>query len=189
MALVAGAANRVLGADMTQSLNLPSHCGLLRHRVDHHVRLRGGRRAGAVVPRPARRRDQPLSRAAADRIGLHRLAVGGVPRGDVAAAWLPQIILFLGLSMGDPAPVTYLQQHWIDVPRFLRRVRDGGVHHDACAADRVVHDAARLCVRVPRRAVRDLHAVHHRARAGDRPAWGQWISMFNLTNIPVHVND
>ena len=37
----------------------------------------------------------------------------------LAATWLPQIILFLGLSMGDAAPVVYLATHWLDVPRFL----------------------------------------------------------------------
>ena len=37
----------------------------------------------------------------------------------MAAAWLPQVILFIGLSMGDPAPVEYLRKHWLDMPRFL----------------------------------------------------------------------
>ena len=61
--------------------------------------------------------------------------------------------------------------------------------HDAGDADRLVHHAAGLCLGVPGRAVRDHRAVHDRARAGDRGTAGQWISMFTLTNIPVHVND
>ena len=36
-----------------------------------------------------------------------------------AAALLPQLILFLGLSGGDPTPMDYFVKHWLDIPRFL----------------------------------------------------------------------
>jgi hypothetical protein len=34
----------------------------------------------------------------------------------LAATWLPQVILFLGLSASANQPSVYLQAHWLDVP-------------------------------------------------------------------------
>jgi hypothetical protein len=108
----------------------------------------------------------------------------------VAAAWLPQLILLIGLAMGDPDPVLYLRNHWFDVPRFLL----AGVAIAAYATTLALLTASFTT----RRAYASVFLVglflittpftvglasEIEGRAG------QWISMFNLTNIPVHVND
>ena len=36
-----------------------------------------------------------------------------------AVAWIPQLILLVGLTLGAPKPGTYLADHWTDIPRFL----------------------------------------------------------------------
>ena len=35
------------------------------------------------------------------------------------AAWLPQVILFLGLCGGDLVPLEYFKAHWEAIPKFL----------------------------------------------------------------------
>jgi hypothetical protein len=108
----------------------------------------------------------------------------------LAAAWLPQIILFTGLSMGDPAPAAYLRRHWLDVPRFLA----AGVVMAAYITTLALLTASFTT----RRAYASVFLVGlvvittpftaGVAQEIEGPA-GQWISMFNLTNIPLHVND
>ena len=170
MALVAGAAERLGGPGAAERLNLPSHSDF--YGIASIIMFVF---AAVVAPellcRDRReRRDQSVSRAAADRdrtTSSSRWAAFLTVM--IAAAWLPQIILFLGLSGGDPAPMEYLAEALAghsEVPR--RRRRDGGVRHDARDAHRVVHDAPRLRVCVSRRAVRHHDAVHGRPRPGSR---------------------
>jgi ABC-2 type transport system permease protein len=119
MALVAGAAERLGGPGAAQEMNLPSHADyygiasilifVFSALVAPELLCRD-RREGTInlyLVRPLTGADYVLSRWAAF------LAV------TIVAAWLPQIILFLGLSMGDPDPVNYLRHHWLDIPRFL----------------------------------------------------------------------
>ncbi len=35
------------------------------------------------------------------------------------AAWLPQFVLLTGLVLGAPEPGVYLQENWLDIPKFL----------------------------------------------------------------------
>jgi hypothetical protein len=107
-----------------------------------------------------------------------------------AAAWLPQVILFLGLSMGDPAPTAYLGAHWLDVPRFLA----AGLVMAAYAATLALLTASFTT----RRAYASVFLVGlfvittpFTVGVADEMGGnlGRWISMLNLTNIPVHVND
>jgi hypothetical protein len=108
----------------------------------------------------------------------------------LAAAWLPQIILFLGLSASANDPAAYFQAHWLDVPRFLA---------SGFAMAAYVTTLALLTASfTTRRAYAAVFLVGlfiistpftiGLAEEIKGPA-GQWISMFNLTNIPVHVND
>jgi ABC-type transport system involved in multi-copper enzyme maturation permease subunit len=107
-----------------------------------------------------------------------------------AALWLPQIILFLGLSMGDPKPMGYFAQHWLDIPRFLL----AGVALAVFATTLALLTASFTT----RRAYASVFLVGlfvistpftvGLAREIGGPV-GRWISMFNLTSIPVHVND
>ena len=106
------------------------------------------------------------------------------------AAWIPQFILLTGLAAGDPAPLTYLQAHWLDVPRFLA----AGVALSAYATTIAMLTASFTT----RRAYASVFLVGLffitapfttglAAEIGGTT--GRWISMFNLGNIPVHVND
>jgi ABC-2 type transport system permease protein len=106
------------------------------------------------------------------------------------AAWLPQIIIFLGLSMGDADPVRYISRHWIDVPRFLA----AGAVMAAYATTLALLTASFTT----RRAYASVFLVGlfvittpftmGLAREIGGIA-GQWISMFHLSSIPLHVND
>jgi len=189
-AIVAGAANRLGGPGTAEKANLPSHSDyygiasiilfvfgavmapelLCRDKRDGTINL--------YLVRPVSGGDYVAARWAAFLVVM------------VAAAWLPQLLLFLGLSAGDPNPIGYLQQHWIDVPRFLLA--------GAAMALYVTTLAMLTASFTSRRAYASVFLVglfvittpftvglaqHISGTAG------QWISMFNLTNIPVHVND
>jgi hypothetical protein len=108
----------------------------------------------------------------------------------LAAVWLPQIILFLGLSAGDPAPGAYLQQHWLDVPRFLTSGAAMATYATTLAmlvASFTTRRAYASVFLVGLFVITTPFTVGVADELGGKA--GQWISMFNLTNIPVHVND
>jgi hypothetical protein len=108
----------------------------------------------------------------------------------VAAAWLPQLILFIGLSMGDPAPVRYLATHWLDIPRFLLAGFVMAVYTTTLAmmtASFTTRRAYASVFLVGLFVITTPFTVGLSEEIGG--TLGQWISMFNLSNIPVHVND
>jgi ABC-2 type transport system permease protein len=108
----------------------------------------------------------------------------------LAAAWLPQIILFLGLSGGAADPLVYTREHWLDVPKFLA----SGIVMAAYATTIAMLVAAFTL----RRAYASVFLVGlfvvttpftiGLASEIEGPV-GQWISMFNLANIPLYVVD
>jgi ABC-type transport system involved in multi-copper enzyme maturation permease subunit len=108
----------------------------------------------------------------------------------LAAAWLPQVILFLGLAMGDAVPMTYLRSHWLDVPRFL----GAGLAMAAYATTLAMLTASFTTRRayasvflVGLFVITTPFTVGAAEEIGGKA--GQWISMFSLLNIPLHVND
>ncbi len=108
----------------------------------------------------------------------------------VAVAWLPQFIMLVGLCMGDARPVDYLQQHWLDIPRFLA----AGIAISAYTTTLAMLTAAFTTRRayasvflVGLFAITTPFTTGLASEIGGTV--GQWISMFNLSNIPVHVND
>ena len=189
-AIVAGAADRLGGPGAAERLNLPSHSDyygiasiivFVFAAVVAPELLCRDRRDGVInlyLVRPLTGSDYVSSRWASFLIVM------------LAAVWLPQIILFLGLSAGDPKPVDYLAKQWIDVPRFLL----AGTAMAAYATTLSMLTASFTT----RRAYASVFLVGlfvittpftvGLAQEIEGPA-GQWISMFNLTNIPVHVND
>lgn len=190
MALIAGAAERLGGPGAAQEMNLPSHGDFygiasiilfVFAAVVAPELLCRDRREGTInlyLVRPLTGTDYVISRWAAFLTVM------------VGAALLPQVILFFGLSMGAPAPLNYLREHWLDVPRFV----GAGVAMAAYATTLALLTASFTT----RRAFASvflvgLFAISTPFTIGlasqiSGPA-GQWISMFNLTNIPVHVND
>jgi ABC-2 type transport system permease protein len=188
LALVAGAAQRLGGPDA--AANVPSHSDyygiasivlFVFAAVQAPELLCRDRREGVInlyLVRPLTGSDYILSRWVAFLVVM------------VAAAWLPQLILFMGRSMGDATPVTYLRDHWLDVPGFLA----AGIAIAAYATTLAMMTASFTT----RRAYASvflvgLFAITTPFTVGlasqiEGPV-GQWISMFNLSNIPVHVND
>jgi ABC-2 type transport system permease protein len=190
MALIAGAVERLAGPGAAERMNLPSHGDLygiasiilfvFAAMVAPELLCRD-RREGTInlyLVRPLTGGDYVVSRWAAFLVVM------------LLAAWLPQVILLLGLAMGDPFPATYLRTHWLDIPKFLL----AGLAIAAYATTLAMLTASFTT----RRAYASVFLVGlfvitapftiGLASEIEGPA-GQWISMFNLTNIPVHVND
>jgi len=189
-AIVAGAADRLGGPGAAQRMNLPSHSDyygiasiivFVFAAVVAPELLCRDRREGVInlyLVRPVTGSDYVISRWAAF------LAV------MVAAAWLPQVILFLGLSAGDPAPVAYLQKHWIDIPRFLLAGAALAAYTTTLAMLTASFTTRRAYASVFLVGLFVITTPFTVGLASEIEGLaGQWISMFNLTNIPVHVND
>jgi ABC-2 type transport system permease protein len=190
MALVAGAAERLGGPGASKQLNLPSHADfygiasiilfLFASLVAPELLCRD-RREGVInlyLVRPLTPSDYLVSRWGAFLVVT------------LGAAWLPQIILLFGLSAGDPAPLTYLNKHWLDIPRFLSAGVAMSVYITTLALLTASFTTRRAYASV---FLIGLFAITTPFTAGLAKEiggiTGQWISMFSLTNIPVHVND
>jgi ABC-2 type transport system permease protein len=190
MAMVAGAADRMMGPGAAQSLDLPSHSDfyaiasiilfVFGALVAPELLCRD-RREGVIqlyLVRPLTGADYVVARWAAFFAVM------------LAAVWLPQFILLLGLAGGDPEPAHYLRQHWMDIPRFLT----AGVAMTAYVTSLAMLTASFTTRRayaavflVGLVVITAPFTVGMAEEIGG--AAGQWVSMFTLTNIPVHVND
>ncbi|HYC52387.1 MAG TPA: ABC transporter permease subunit [Gemmatimonadaceae bacterium] len=190
MAIVAGAANRLGGPGTAERAGLPSHVDFygaasiimfVFAAVVAPELLCRDRREGVINLYLVR----PLT--GTDYIAARWLAFFLVM---LAAAWAPQFILFLGLSMGDAAPLVYLKNHWLDVPRFML----SGVAMAAFLTTLAMLTASFTT----RRAYASVFLVGlvvisspftvGLAEEMEGMA-AQWVSMFTITNIPMHVND
>jgi hypothetical protein len=108
----------------------------------------------------------------------------------LAAAWLPQVILFLGLSGGDPDPAAYLAKNWLDIPRFLAAGVAMATYATTIAMLTASFTTRRAYASVFLVGLFVITAPFTIGLAEEvGGVAGQWISMFNLTNIPLHVND
>ncbi|HEX7049825.1 MAG TPA: ABC transporter permease subunit [Longimicrobiales bacterium] len=190
MALIAGAAERLAGPGTAEEIGLPSHSdyyGIVSMIVFVFAAvvapelLCRDRREGAINLYLVR----PLT--GSDYIAARWCAFFAVM---VAALWLAQSILFTGLVMGDPTPIAYLRENWLDVPRFLL----AGIAFAAYATSLAMLTASFTNRRayasvflVGLFVISTPFTVGLASEIGGTV--GQWISMFNLTNIPVHVND
>jgi ABC-2 type transport system permease protein len=108
----------------------------------------------------------------------------------VATAWLPQVILLTGLSMGAPDPLAYLRAHWVDIPAFLAAGVAMAVYTTTLAlltASFTTRRAYASVFLVGLFVITTPFTTGLAMQIGGTV--GQWISMFNLSNIPVHVND
>lgn len=190
LAMMAGAADRMVGPGASDRLNLPKHSdfnGVASIILFVFAALVGpellcrDRRDGVLslyLVRPITGTDYVWSRWLAFMVVVS------------FAALLPQVILFLGLSMGDVEPLDYLRRHWLDVPRFVL----AGLAMAAYATTLSLLTASFTS----RRAYASVFLVGlfvittpftvglAREMGG---TVGQWMSMFTLTSIPVHVND
>ena len=190
MALVAGAANLMRGDGTAERMNLPTHADLygmasiilyVFGAIVAPELLCRDRREGVIhlyLVRPLTGSDYVAARWAAFLVVM------------LVAAWLPQVILFLGLAMGAREPLPYLGRHWLDVPRFLAAgvVMATYVTSLAMLAASFTTRRAYAAIFLVGLIVISAPFTIGLAEELDGPA-GQWISMFTLTNFPVHVND
>src|SRR5687767_12694421 len=190
MAMIAGAAERFAGPGATQQLNLPTHNDyygiaatvmFVFAAVVAPELLCRDRREGTInlyLVRPLTGSDYIMARWSAFMAVM------------LAAVWLPQIILLLGLSMGHPTPVQYLRDNWLDIPRFLTAGLALAAYTTTLALLTASFTTRRAYASV---FLVGLFVITTPFTAGLSQeiggVAGQWISMFNLTNIPVHVND
>jgi len=128
---------------------------------------------------------RPLS--GTDYIGARWLAFLAV---SLFAAWLPQLVLLVGRLMGSPDPVGYLRENWLDVPRILAAGAAIAAYTTTLAMLVAAFSSRRAYAAV---FLVGLFVITTPFTAGlaqeIEGAAGQWISMFNLSNIPVHMND
>ena len=189
-AIIAGAANRLGGPGTATRANLPSHSDyygiastimFVFAAVVAPELLCRDRRDGVInlyLVRPITGSDYIVSRWAAFLTVM------------LVASWIPQVVLFLGLSAGDPRPVEYLQNHWMDVPRFLAAGAAMAAYATTLAmlaASFTTRRAYASVFLVGLFVITAPFTVGLAEEVGGNA--GRWISMFNLANIPVHVND
>ena len=190
LALIAGAADRLGGPGSAEKLDLPSHSdfyGIAAIIIFVFAAVVGpellcrDKRDGVINLYLVR----PLT--GSDYVASRWLAFFTIM---MIATLLPQTILFFGLSLGDPKPVEYLSKHWLDVPRYAL----SGVAMAAYATTLSMLTASFTS----RRAYASVFLVGLFIITAPFTVGlsqelggtvGQWISMFDLSNIPVHVND
>ena len=188
MALIIGAAERMGGPEA--SANLPSHLDyygiasillfLFGAMVAPELLCRD-RREGTInlyLVRPLTGTDYVAARWAAFMAVI------------TVAAWLPQLILFLALLLDHPSPWGYLRDNWLDVPRFLAAGLALAAYTTTLAmltASFTTRRALASVFLVGLFIITTPFTTGLAAEIGGTA--GQWISMFNLTSIPLHVSD
>lgn len=190
MALVAGAADRMMGEGAAARMNLPSH-------IDYYgvASIIMFVFAAVVAPellcRDKRERVinlylvRPLT--GSDYVISRWLAFFAVM---VAAAWLPQFILFLGLAGGHARPLEYVQLYWLDVPRFLLSGFAFAAYLTTLALLVASFTSRRAYASVFLVGLVAITAPFTLGLSQEiEGSVGEWLSMFALTNIPLHVND
>jgi hypothetical protein len=108
----------------------------------------------------------------------------------LGAAWLPQTILFIALWVDAPDPMPYLSEHWLDIPRFLSSGLAMAAYATTLAlltASFTIRRATASVFLVGLFVITTPFTTGLAMEIGGTA--GAWISMFNLSNIPVHVND
>ena len=190
-AIIAGAANRMGGPGTAEREGIPSHVDyygvasiiiVVFAAVVGPELLSPDRRNGVInlyLVRPLRGSDYIMARWAA----FFAVMVG--------ALWLPQIILFLGLSGGDvQSPGEYVQKHWLDIPRFLLSGAAMAAYASTLAllvASFTSRRAYASVFLVGLFVISTPFTVGLSQEIGGTA--GAWLSMFSLSNIPGHVND
>ena len=190
MALIAGAAERFAGPGAAEQLNLPSHADyyaivsmivFVFAAVVAPELLCRDRREGVInlyLVRPLTGSDYIVARWGAFLTVM------------LAATWLPQIILLIGLAMGDASPVAYLRANWLDIPRFLAAGLAMAAYITTLAMLTASFTTRRAYASVFLVGLFVISTPFTLGLASEiGGAAGRWLSMFNLTNIPLHVND
>lgn len=106
------------------------------------------------------------------------------------AAWVPQLILLLGLAGGAASPWDYLAANWMDLPRFLVAgfaIAAFLTSLSLLTASFTSRRAYAAVFLVGLFAITTPFTMGLSREIGGTT--GAWISMFGLSNIPLHVSD
>jgi ABC-2 type transport system permease protein len=190
MALVAGAMQRFVDPDAMEQLDLPSHSDY--YGIASIIIFVFAAVVGPELLCPDRRNGvihlylvRPLT--GTDYVGARWCAFFSIM---ALVAWLPQVVLLIGLMMGASAPLTYLRENWLDIPRLLLSGAAIAAYATTLALVTAAFTTRRAYAAV---FLVGLFVITTPFTAGAATemagAAGQWMSMFNLSNIPVHVND
>ena len=190
MAMIIGAANRLGGPGSADRLNLPGHTDyyaivsmivFVFAAIVAPELLTRDKREGTInlyLVRPLAATDYVVARWTAF------LAVLTV------AVWLPQFVLLMGLAGGDPEPVKYLKEHWLDIPRFLVGGFAMSVYVTTIAMLTASFTTRRAYAAVFLVGLVAITAPFTLGMSQEMNGnAGAWVSMFSLTNIPLHVVD
>ena len=190
MALIAGTVDRFIGAGTAEAIDLPSHSDyygiasivlFVFAAISAPELLCPDRRDGVIslyLVRPLTGSDYIIARWCAFFTVM------------LLVAWLPQLILLTGLTMGDPKPADYFLDNWLDIPRFLAAGAAIAAYTTTLAlltAGFTTRRAYASAFLVGLFVISTPFTTGLAQEIGG--TLGQWISMFNLSNIPVHVND
>ncbi|NQW21496.1 MAG: hypothetical protein HQ477_12385 [Chloroflexi bacterium] len=105
-------------------------------------------------------------------------------------AWLPQIILMAGLTLGASDPADYLKDNWLDIPKFLGAGAAIATYSGTIALLVSGFTTRRAYASVFMVGLFTVSAPFTFGLAQELGGTaGKWLSMFNLSNIPMHVND
>jgi hypothetical protein len=194
MALIAGAVNTYIGPNAAEVLDLPSHSDyygiasivfFVFAAVGGPEMLCPDRRDGVINLYLVR----PLT--GSDYISARWLAFFTVM---LSVAWLPQLILLAGLTLSDANPGDYLLENWLDIPRLLTAGLAMAAYTTSLALFAASFTTRRAYASVFLVGLFVITAPFTTGLASElaedyEGTAGAWVSMFNLSNIPVHVND
>jgi ABC-2 type transport system permease protein len=190
MALIIGAAEKLGGPGSAERANLPTHSdynGIASIIVFAFAALVGpellcrdkrDRVINLYLVRPLTGTDYIVSRWAALMTIM------------TAALVVPQVILFLGNCGGALNPSEYFKTNWVDIPHFLLAATAMAAYTTTLALLTSSFTSRRAYASVFLVGLFIITTPFTVGLAEEVAGkGGMWISMFNLTNIPVHVND
>ena len=109
---------------------------------------------------------------------------------SLIVAWLPQFVLLIGRVMGNPDPAAYLRDNWLDLPRILAAGAAIALFTTTLAMLVAAFASRRAYAAVFLVGLFAVTAPFTAALSAEvEGTVGQWIGLFTLSNIPVHVND
>jgi ABC-2 type transport system permease protein len=177
MAIVIGAAERLGGPGSAAQLNLPDH-------NDYYAIVSMIVFVFAAIVAP-----ELLTRDKREGT-INLYLVRPLTSTDYLVARWSAFLALMGLAGGDHTPMTYLKEHWLDVPRFLVAGFWMSVYVTTVAMLAASFTTRRAYAAV---FLVGLFAITAPFVFGVSQEiegnGGAWVSMFSLTNIPLHVSD
>lgn len=190
MAIIAGTVDRFVGSGTAEAANLPSHSDY--YSIASLILFLFAAAAAPELLCPDRRNGvinlylvRPLT--GSDYILARWLAFLSVM---LLVAWLPQVVLLAGLAFGAEQPGDYLADHWEDIPKFLGSGAGIAIYTTSIAmlVGSFTTRRAYAAVFLIGLFVVSTPVAFGLAESVGGTA-GEWISMVDLTGLPLHLND